>query len=152
MPKKFKVKPGRVDYTNIRYAPVINCVVRYRGKILIVERSKELNFYPGYWNGISGFLDDTRSLTKKVQDELREELGIPKKNIRKITFGQIYHVDASKYKKTWIVHPILVDVTNSAVKLDWEAHAYRWIVPRDAKKFKLLPDFLNVLQKLSLIR
>lgn len=73
---KFKPKPGQVDFTNIRWAPVINCVVKHQDKILLVKRSKELNLYPGYWNGISGFLDDQRSLTEKVEEEIKEELGI----------------------------------------------------------------------------
>src|SRR3989344_4520417 len=75
---KFKPKPGQIDYTNVRWAPVINCVLKHNNKFLVVERNKELNFYPGYWNGISGFLDDQRTLAEKVEGEIREELGIPK--------------------------------------------------------------------------
>jgi len=52
---EFKPKPGQIDYTNIRVAPVINCVVQYQDKILIVRRNLKMKFYPGYWNGISGF-------------------------------------------------------------------------------------------------
>ena len=80
----FKPKPGQVDYTHARWAPVINCVLTHKGKILVVQRSKELHFYPGYWNGVSGFLDDHRSLLQKVADELREELGIPRTNIKSV--------------------------------------------------------------------
>ena len=66
---KFKAKPGQVDYTNIHWAPVINCVLRYKDKILTVQRSKNLNFYPGYWTGISGFLDDNKGLNEKVIED-----------------------------------------------------------------------------------
>ncbi|QQG46053.1 MAG: NUDIX domain-containing protein [Candidatus Niyogibacteria bacterium] len=144
----FKLKPGQVDYTNARWAPVINCVLKYRGKILIVQRSKTLNFYPGYWNGISGFLDDKRTLEHKVKDELREELGISPNKVKKIKLGEIFHQDAPKYGKTWIVHPILVEVLSDKIKLDWEARNYKWIKPQETKKFKLLPGFDKVLQKL----
>lgn len=67
---KFKPKPGQMDFIKARWTPVINCVVKYRDKFLVVQRSKSLNFYPGYWNGISGFLDDQRSLEQKVKDEV----------------------------------------------------------------------------------
>jgi 8-oxo-dGTP pyrophosphatase MutT (NUDIX family) len=77
--KKWKPRHGQMDYSKARWAPVINCVLRYKGKILVVQRSESLNFYPGYWNGISGFLDDQKSLKEKVLEELREELGISKK-------------------------------------------------------------------------
>lgn len=148
MSKKFILKSGQVDYTQARWAPVINCVVRHRGRILVVRRNKKSNFYPGYWNGVSGFLDDRRSLKEKVADELREELGIVKKHIKRIQFGEIFDEEAPKYKKTWIVHPVLVDVDTDTIKLDWEAEDYKWTNPADAYKLKLLPGFNEVLEKL----
>jgi isopentenyldiphosphate isomerase len=146
--KKFKLKPGQVDYTNIRYAPVINCVLKYKNKFLVVQRSQELNFYPGYWNGISGFLDDKRSVTQKITEELREELGMPKSKIGKIKLGQIFHQDEPKYGKTWIVHPILVEVKTDKVKLDWEAKNYKWLTIKEILKLNLLPGFNEVLKRL----
>ena len=127
---------------------MINCVARYRGKILVVQRSEKLNFYPGYWNGISGFLDDKRSLEQKVRNELKEELGIRTKDIKHIKLGGIFDQEEPNYKKTWIVHPVLVEVSTDKIKLDWEAQNYTWIKPGDAKKLKLLPGFDRVLANL----
>jgi isopentenyldiphosphate isomerase len=147
MSKKFQPKPGQIDFTNARFAPVINCVVKFKNKILIVERSQDLNLYPGYWNGISGFLDDKKSLKEKVREELREELSISAKNIKNIKLGNIFHQEAPKYKKTWIVHPILVEVKTDKIKLDWEAQNFKWIKFQEAIKFKLLPGFDRVLKE-----
>lgn len=143
----FKPKQGQVDYTYVRWAPVINCVIKYRDKILVVQRSKELRFYPGYWNGISGFLDDQRSFEQKVRGELKEELCIDKKYVKSIRLGEIFHQDAPKYKKTWIVHPVLVEITTDRIKLDWEARNYRWVRLGEIHKLKLLPGFDRVLEK-----
>ncbi|OGZ32774.1 MAG: hypothetical protein A3I88_02240 [Candidatus Portnoybacteria bacterium RIFCSPLOWO2_12_FULL_39_9] len=145
---KFKPKPGQVDYSKMRWAPVINCVVKYRDKILIVQRSAKLNFYPNYWNGISGFLDDKRTLKEKVRDELKEEAGIDKKDIILIRLGKIFHQDELKYKKTWIVHPVLVKVKTDKIKLDWESRSHKWIKIKEAKNFNLLPGFDKVLKNL----
>lgn len=147
--KKFKPQPGQTDYTHTHWAPVINCVLKYKDKILVVQRSEKLNFYPGYWNGISGFLNDQRSLERKVKDELQEELGISSKHIKSIRLGEIFDQEAPRYKKTWIVHPILVEVKTDRIKLDWEARNYRWIKLSEANKLKLLPGFHQVLAKLS---
>ncbi|MBU6370889.1 MAG: NUDIX domain-containing protein [Patescibacteria group bacterium] len=144
----FKPRPGQVDYTYIRYAPVINCVLRYKGKLFVVRRSDDLNFYPGYWNGISGFLDDDLSIVEKVTEELREELHMAKSKIKKIHVGQVFDQDAPKYKKTWIVHPVLVDVTTDKVKLDWEARRGEWLTFAQIRKLKLLPGFSDVLRSL----
>lgn len=34
---KFVPKPGQTDYSNIRYAPVINCVLKHGDMILLVQ-------------------------------------------------------------------------------------------------------------------
>ncbi len=145
----FKPKQGQVDYTLARWAPVINCVLRYKNKLLVVQRNKDLNFYPGYWNGISGFLDDQKSLNQKVFEELKEELGIPKGKIKWIRLGEIFDQEAPKYKKTWIVHPVLVEVKTDKIKLDWEARNYKWLTLREIERLRLLPGFGEVLKNLS---
>ena len=147
--EKFKLRKGQTDYTNVRWAPVINCILRFKGKILLVQRSKELNFYPGYWNGISGFLDDSRSLNDKITDEIKEELGIPKNKIKSICFGEIFDQDEPKYRKTWIVHPVLVEVATDKITLDFEAKSFGWFSPSRVAKLKLLPGFDGVLKRLS---
>ena len=147
---KFKLKSGVTNFKNIRWAPVLNCAVKYKSKILIVKRSKSMRLYPGYWNGISGFLDDRKSLEEKVYEELREELRIGRRDIISITIGKIFDQEAPKYEKTWIVHPVLVKIKTNRIKLDWEAEDYKWIKPREANSFKLLPGFDLVLRNLSL--
>ncbi len=146
---KFKTKPGQTDYTNIRYAPVINCVVRYNDKILLVRRSSDLRLYPGYWNGVSGFLDDHQGILEKVRTELREELGIPASKIKRVRIGQIFEMEAPKYKKTWIIHPILADIVTSDIRLDWEAQSHEWMTLAEAKKKKTLPGFKQVLKEIE---
>jgi len=149
MKMKFQPKPGQIDYTNARWAPVINCVLKFKNKILVVKRSKNLKFYPGYWNGVSGFLDDKKSLKQKIESELKEEVGISGKNIIRIRLGEIFDQEEPKYKKTWIVHPVLVEVKTEKIKLDWEARNYKWVTFQEAKKLKLLPGFDEVLKRLS---
>ncbi len=145
---KFKPKVGQIDYTHARWAPVVNCVLHYKGKVLLVQRSTELNFYPGYWSGVSGFLDDKRSLSQKIADEIKEEVGISRNKIGQIQLGRIFDQEEFKYKKTWIMHPALVEVKSDKIKLNWEAEDYAWLTPKEAKKFKLLPGFEEVLKSL----
>ncbi|MCP6720405.1 MAG: NUDIX domain-containing protein [Patescibacteria group bacterium] len=145
---EFKPKPGQIDYTDIKRAPVINCVVQYQDKILIVLRNSEMKFYPGYWNGISGFLDDDQSIGQKAKNEIKEETGIGEENIVSIKEGKVFEQDEPKYNKTWIVHPVLVEVNTDKVELDWEAESYKWTRIEEAKNFKLLPSFDRVLEAL----
>lgn len=142
---QFIPRPGQTDFTDIRWAPVINCVVQFKDKILLVKRSTRLRLYPGFWNGISGFLDDQKSLAEKVQEELVEELGLEPEQIISIKLGRIFHQEEPRYNKTWIVHPMLVKIKTDVVHLDWEAQKYRWVTLAEAKQMNLLPGFDRVL-------
>jgi isopentenyldiphosphate isomerase len=145
---KFTPKPGQVDYTNIRYCPVTNCILKYGNKILLVQRSLELNLYPGYWNGISGFLDDHKNVPDKVFEELSEEAGINEGSIESIKVGKVIVQESDQYNKTWIVFPVLAEVTSDNIKLDWEAKAYKWVSLKEARQLNLLPGFEEVLDEL----
>lgn len=144
---KFVPKPGQVDYTNIRYAPVINTVVTDGKKILLVQRSADMNLYPNYWNGISGFLDDKQSIEEKVKEELREELGFSAKDVLALKRGRPLLQEAEEYGKTWLVVPMLATVEPKEVTLDWEAQRAKWLLPKKALSLDLLPGFEYVLKE-----
>jgi len=142
---------NQVDYTNIRYAPVFNVVVQNTdGDILIVKRSQDVGFYPGYWNGIGGFLDDDQDFDAKVRAELSEELGIEPDQIRSVELGPIFHDDAPEYTKTWIIHPTRVRISGDIGGTDWEADDHVWIAPDQVAGYSIVPSFQTVLEKLQL--
>jgi len=145
MPNTFVPKPGQVDYTRIRWAPVVNCVVVHKNKILVVQRNAKLRLYPGFWNGISGFLDDHQSLEEKVITELEEELELNKSDIKSIRLAGIFDQEAPRYLKTWIVHAMLVEIKTNIVTLDWEAQKFAWLTVPEVRKLRLLPGFDQVL-------
>jgi NADH pyrophosphatase NudC (nudix superfamily) len=144
----FKPKKGQIDYTNARFAPVINCVLRFEGKMLLVKRNQAMKLYPGYWNGIAGFLDDSKTLEKKVEEEILEETSLSKSNILKMTRGAIFEAEDEAYKKVWIIHPVLVDVNTDDVKLDWEAEDFKWVSRREVNQMNVVPSFKQVLDNL----
>jgi len=145
---KFKAKKGQVDYTNIRYCPVVNCAVIFKDKILVVQRSQELYLYPGYWNGISGFLDDHKNVEEKVREELSEETGIQPNEIIFIRRGDVLVQESEEYKKTWIVFPVHVEINTNKIGLNWEASSYKWLTLKEVREFDIVPGFKAVLDKL----
>ncbi|SRR6266568_4130649 len=144
---KFTPKPGQTDYTHIRYTPVINCVVVRADKILLVQRSAGMRLYPNYWNGISGFLDDDKSIEEKAGEELGEELGIVTKDIVSIRCGQVILQEAPDYGKTWLVVPVLTTIRAVDLQTDWEAVAAQWFAPAEVPKLDLLPGFIDVFRQ-----
>ena len=147
----FVPREGQIDYTNVQRAPVINCVITCRGKILLVQRNKNMRFYPGLWNGVSGFLDEpSKTIEEKVREELREELCVHEDEILSIQTGMTIEVIAPKYDKVWVVHPVHVELSTLEVKLDWEAQNHVWIEPEEVHEYELVPDFDKVLDTFSL--
>ncbi len=53
---------GRVDFTNTLIAPVLNMIIYCNRKILILKRSKNVNAHHGLWGGVTGFIDESKSL------------------------------------------------------------------------------------------
>jgi len=145
--RKFAARPGQVDYTNIRYAPVVNTVVTHGSKVLLVQRSPDMRLYPGFWNGVSGFLDDARSIEEKVTQELGEELGVASEHIGSLERGRVLLQEAPDYRKTWLVVPVLARIKTTDFKLDWEAQRAKWYAPEEIKGLDLLPGFDAVIEQ-----
>lgn len=143
---RFTPRPGQVDYSGIRYCPVINCVLQHNDKILLVQRSESMHLYPGYWNGLSGFLDDHKSVEEKVYEEVEEEVGLCAKDIVSITRGQVIVQEAPDYDKTWIVFPVRAVTSQQTIKLAWEAASYQWVSVEEAMQLSLVPGFSEVLE------
>lgn len=141
----FVPKEGQVDFTNARYCPVVNCVVEFEGKLLLVKRNKNLRLYPGLWNGISGFLDDKKTIEEKVQEELGEELSVKQEHIQKISVGAVLTQEDTDYERTWLVFPVHVILSSDKYKLDGEASEAKWLTLAEARGKKLLPGFSEVL-------
>jgi 8-oxo-dGTP pyrophosphatase MutT (NUDIX family) len=137
----FVPRPGQVDYTHVRYAPVLNAVVVCRGKVLLLHRSSGMRSYPDRWCGISGYLDDDRSVEDKARQELLEEVGISADRILRMQRGTVLLQEAPDYGKSWLVVPILVRVSDKRYRLDWESQAAGWFTMTEAMALPLLPGF-----------
>jgi ADP-ribose pyrophosphatase YjhB (NUDIX family) len=142
---KFVPKPGQVDYTDIRYAPVLDVVVTRSGKILLAKRSADRRLYPDCWATIDGFLDDNEAIETKAYEELREELGMSASAVVSLKRGTIMLEEDPELGKTWLVVPVLAEVNTDKFTLDWEASEARWLEPAEIPNLDLLPGTLDVI-------
>lgn len=140
--RRFPRRPdGRIDYSSADSAPVLSCFVRFEGQILLLQRSRTMETYPGRWSSVSGFLDQVVPLARKVEEELREELGLGSDLIARLITAEPHDITDPDLGKTWITYPALVDLTRRPeITLDWEHEAAIWIAPSDVIQFSTLPD------------
>lgn len=141
---------GRIDYSNSKEAPVLNCFVEFNGKLLLLKRSDKVGAYKGKWNSIGGYLDDSKSLDQKVKEELSEELNIEDDDIANIKIGSAYKFHDQAIDKIWHIFPVLAELkTKPKIKLDWEHTDFVWIDIDEIKNYDTVPKLLEVLEHLS---
>ena len=131
---------GRIDYSRSDVAPVVTVFIRYKGKVLLLKRRDKVGTYPGKWNTVTGYLDEVKTIREKVLEEIKEEIGMNKDNILSYDLVESYRFKDLSANKTWIVHPVLVELKDKPViRLDWEHTEYRWIRPDEIKNFDVVP-------------
>lgn len=132
---------GRIDYSNSAIAPVITVFIKYKDKILLLKRSDKVRTYQGKWNTVAGYLDELKPIREKVLEEIKEEIGINEDNFLSIRIGEPYEFTDFEVNKTWVIHPILVELKYKPdIKLDWEHTEYKWIKPEELKEFEVVSN------------
>jgi len=139
----------RVDYTNAKTAPVLVCFVHYKDKFLLLKRSDKVLAYKNLWSTVAGFIDDKQSLEEKVVEEITEELGLKKDDIKTIKQGEVYTFKDKDIGRDWVRHLFLVEIASPKIKLDEEHTDYRWIVPEEIDGYHTTPGFAGDLEKIK---
>ncbi|MFI5412286.1 MAG: NUDIX domain-containing protein [Candidatus Micrarchaeales archaeon] len=136
-----KFPDGRINYSKSNIAPIVVVFVSYKGKILLLKRSKKVAAYYGKWNTVAGYIDEFVHIHEKMLEELHEELGLKKIHISALRLGQSYLMTDKKIKKKWMVYPGIVYLSKKPkIKIDWEHTEYKWIKPKDVKKYDIVKD------------
>ncbi len=131
---------GRIDYSKSDVAPIITVFVKHETDILLLKRSNKVLTYRGKWNVVAGYLDELKPIREKVLEELNEELGIGKDEIVSIRLGKPYEFTDPDINKTWIFHPIVVELKEKPeIKLDWEHTEFQWIKKEELTTFDIVP-------------
>jgi len=143
-----KFQDGRINYSNSDVAPVITVFIRHKNRILLLKRSEKVLTYKGKWNMVAGYLDELKPIREKIEEEIREELGITENIIHLIKMGEAYEFRDNKIGKTWIIFPVLAEFKNEPeVKLDWEHTEYKWIKPEELENFDIVPNLNESLKR-----
>ncbi len=139
---------GRIDYSNAHKAPVLTCFVRVEDKILLLKRSEHVHTYQGKWHTVAGYIDEPKPIRQKALEELEEELDIHSEDVSGFTAGEPYEFFDEGAKKSWIVHPVLVELKNKpVVTLDWEHTEFKWISPDEVEGYDTVPNLDESLRR-----
>jgi len=128
-------------------AEVVTCFLEYENRILILKRSNRVKTYKGHWAGISGYIEKDETPLDAAKKEIKEETGIASKDCRLIRKGKVINISSEYDGKiyAWIIHPFLFATKTNEILLDWEHTEYRWITPRDIRRYKTVPKLKDAL-------
>ncbi len=139
---------GRIDYSNSDKAPVLTCFVRFEDKILLLKRSDRVRTHKGKWHTVAGYVDEPKPIREKALEELHEELGISEQIILQCKMGSPYEFFDPDEQKTWLVHPLLVELKQRPeIKLDWEHTEFTWIFPEELMTYDTVPKLDESLKR-----
>jgi 8-oxo-dGTP pyrophosphatase MutT (NUDIX family) len=139
---------GRIDYSHSDKAPVVTCFVKCGDRILLLKRSDKVRTYRGKWCTVAGYIDEPKPVRAKALEELHEELGISEADVSSVVIGRSYEFFDPEARKTWIVHPVLVQVNRQPqIQLDWEHTEFNWIFPGEISSYETVPKLAESLSR-----
>lgn len=118
-----------------------------KGEVLILQRSKNNDVLPNYWDIPGGTLEDGEDPLQGAIRETNEETGLNISNAR--LFFQKSNVDSSKNKQ-FITLVFYTKSSTSDVSVNPEEHdAFLWIDPLRVNDYKIVDYLSNCLKAYS---
>ncbi len=132
-------------YNDMQKGIIVHTIIQNdKGEVLILQRSKNNDVLPSYWDIPGGTLEDGEDPSQGAIRETKEETGLSISNVR--LFFQKSNVDLSKNKQfiTLVFH---TKSPSPDIKVNPEEHdAFLWIDPSRVSEYKVveyLPDCLK---------
>jgi 8-oxo-dGTP diphosphatase len=127
--------------------PVI--IINSKKEILLGKRSKKSFFYPDKWGLPGGMMEYNENPEETAKREVREELGIEIKIIKKL---DIYNRLPNKDCKLHSIDiPFIAEISKGNPEPKDETTKIRWFEPFEIKKIKLAYSHKEILKREKLI-
>ena len=118
----------------------VTCVIRCRGRILLLRRAPTVLVNPDLWSAVTGRVEHGQSFEASAFQEIREETGLERRNLTLVRRGRGFRLRIRRGVVT-LVQPFLFDSRTRLVRLNWEHTDSKWVRPVDLHKFRLIPKF-----------
>ena len=117
-------------------------------EILILLRSQQVSTYPGKWGGISGALDNDKTIDEQAVVEIEEETGVSREYLKLLKKGEPVFIDDEERNLRKVIFPYLFHIEDrNEVRIDWEHDQLKWIKPEDIDKYDTMPKLKELLEQ-----
>ena len=114
---------------------VVNAIVQFKDKFLILKRNKNLEVHPGKWSFPGGKVILGEDLFSTLKREIKEEANLDIENKKEFISDYAFQRPSGDYS---IGICFRVSAKNDKVKLNKEHIDYSWIKPDEVEKYDLI--------------
>ena len=128
-----------------------NMFVKKDEHVLMIKRSLEKVYLPGYIQPIGGKVEINEEPLQAAKRELQEEAGIEVQNIRlEAVVTEVFLDKSEKYKCNWLIFHFSGEyVKKDVINTNTEEGELIWITKQDIKKYKCLQQVKTIFEQLS---
>lgn len=114
-------------------------IINNDGKILLVKRSEQDSFWPGYWETVGGGMKEKENPQSALHREIHEETNLAVK-VREPFNVYSFESEKNEFK---VGITFICDYTGGEIVLSDEHTDYIWIDPLDIKNYKTSDGLMN---------
>ena len=128
-----------------KYTEVIDVFVAKGDMVLMLKRSSQVGYYKGAWSTVAGHLEEGNTPLEQAYDELKEEIGLTRNDVRVIAQKRPFLRPDAKLGKIWKVNLILVETKRNPRLISWESTAQAWVSIHEFCRRAGIPNMGNAL-------
>jgi len=114
---------------------VLAGAVAYQGKILVLQRSKDDDSYPGLWELPSGKREPFESSLDALQREVKEETGLSVEPLMPVSLFEFTVEKENEIRDATQINYLVKVMTTPNVRLSEEHQNYAWISPGEINDY-----------------
>eukprot|EP00439_Symbiodinium_sp_Y106_P088049 s1_g585.t1 len=124
-----------MDQRELTHAIAVKVQIWREGRLLIIKRSEDDDYYAGFWDVPGGGLHKGETIDEGLRREAREESGLTLSKVRPLTTwshgeGDMFELGLS----------FLATADTDTVVLSDEHTEYRWLAPDEVSDVKFPPN------------
>ncbi|MHA2225535.1 MAG: NUDIX domain-containing protein [Candidatus Hodarchaeales archaeon] len=124
-------------------------LIEKNGRFLVLKRSSEKDFEPGYWEAVTGRLEEEEQPEVGLLREIEEETGITVQILMPIETGFFYR-GGKDFPMVFIA--FWCQYLSGEVRISWEHSEFKWITLDEALEEPTLGHFHQIFSKIKKLR
>ncbi|MGB9986765.1 NUDIX domain-containing protein [Salarchaeum japonicum] len=116
---------------------VVTCVLRNRGRVLLLRRSDAVGSYTGRWGMVAGHAEGQPD--EQAWVEIVEETGL-RDACTLVRHGDPFTVTDAERGTRWVVHPSLFDCATRDMTPNEETTDWEWVNPVEIRRRDTVPE------------